>query len=72
MAKRKQARQAELWVAAPEFAHDFGAPVLLEPRGLGDLLLNLIFSIHLGKSLHQYCLGRAITRKASCREVIAP
>lgn len=42
------------------------------PRGLGDLLLNLIFSIHLVKSLHQYCLDRAITRKASCLEVIAP
>ena len=42
------------------------------PRGLGDLLLNIFFSVHVVISLFQYCLDRANTRKLSCFEISAP
>jgi len=42
------------------------------PRGLGDLLLNLFFSVHVVISLFHYCLDRANIRKLSCFEISAP
>ncbi len=42
------------------------------PRGLGDILLNLFFGVHVVISLFQYCLDRANIRKLSCFEISAP